>query len=396
MPSGLTAADQKLLRIAGVILIVMIAVIVVFSPAGREFQFPIPSTYSADSGGAKAAYLLLSQMHYAVRRWEQPPTELDVEPQKTVLILAEPLQPPSQKEHEAVANFVENGGHLVFTGANITQFFKDARISTAPPDQTWKSYSPAIPSRLTLAARKITMESDAYWGHIDESQLSLYGDNDSPVVVHWKFGRGDILWWAGSTPLTNAGISRDDNLAFFLNSVVRDCAGGSCHVLWDEYFHGQRSSPWSYIRKSPFGWGGWQLAILAIAILFTFSRRSGPTYVPAPVSRLSPLEFVDTLGGLYERAGAASSAVQVSRQHLRTALCRQLALSPNISDSELAAAAQQRLGWKDSGLGELLTRAQAASGTQKLKPSEALEIVRQLEQRAARLDIRLQSRQEKT
>ena len=136
--------------------------------------------------------------------------------------------------------------------------------------------------------------------------------------------------------------------------------------------------------------------MLALAVLFSFSRRSGPVFVPAGTSRLSPLEFVDTLGGLYERAGAASSAVSVSYLRLRFLLTRQLGMAPNTPDAELGHAAEERLGWKDSGLAELLQRAANSRHMAKLSPNEALDQVQMLERYAAKLNVRAQSRQEKT
>src|SRR6266567_4637035 len=130
--------------------------------------------------------------------------------------------------------------------------------------------------------------------------------------------------------------------------------------------------------------------------IFTFSRRSGPVYIPAGISRLSPLEFIDTLGGLYERAGAASSAVSVSYLRLRTLLTRQLGLAAKTPDAQLAQAAEQRLGWKDSGLANLLGRAEASSRMEKLSPRQALDLVQNLERHAARLSVRPGIRREKT
>jgi hypothetical protein len=135
--------------------------------------------------------------------------------------------------------------------------------------------------------------------------------------------------------------------------------------------------------------------LLALALVFTFSRRSGPIYVPAQTSRLWPLEFVDTLGGLYERAGAASSAVAVSYKRFRALLSRQLGLPSTTTDEELARGAELRLGWKDLGVGELLNQASVATMAPKLRPSEALEIVQKLESQAARLVVRAPNRKER-
>jgi len=85
----------------------------------------------------------------------------------------------------------------------------------------------------------------AAWGDLRGSQIALFGENGLPVVVSFRVGDGDIVWWAGSTPLTNAGITRANNLTFFLNSVSNDSGGAPYEIYWDEYFHGERSSLWS-------------------------------------------------------------------------------------------------------------------------------------------------------
>ena len=396
MLAGIAASDRKLLLIGGGLLALMLAASVVLAPPGDQFNSPIPSTYSAQSGGAQAAYSLLVQLHYPVKRWENPPNELDAVSENVLLILAEPSQPPGEKERKALADFVEDGGHVLFTGGNIRNYFPDADISVVPPDPKWKTLSPSIPSRIAGGARHVTLLPSAYWAKLSPYQLALYGEPDAATVVSWSFGDGEILWWAGSTPLMNAGITKDDNLSFFLNAVRNWAPGEPYQIYWDEYFHGQRSSLWSYVGKTSLAWGLLQFGLLVVALLFTFSRRSGPIYVPAGVSRLSPLEFVDTLGGLYERAGAASSAVAVSYKRFRALLARQLSLPSTTPDEELGRAAEQRLGWKDSGVGELLRRAAASAFAPKLHPREALEIVQKLEIQAARLVVRAPNRKEKT
>jgi hypothetical protein len=320
---------------------------------------------------------------------------LDADSGNLLLILAGPMQTPSDKERKALVNFVEEGGHVLFTGANIRAYFPDADVSSVSPDPAWKSFSPSIPSHFARLAQHVTIQPQAYWGKLDESQIPLYGESDSSAVVSWSMGDGQVLWWAAATPLTNAGITREDNLAFFLNSVSNWSAEEPYQIYWDEYFHGQRSSLWSYVSKTSLAWGLLQLGLLALAVVLTFSRRSGPVFSPVGNSRLSPLEFVDTLGGLYQRAGAASSAVAVSYQRLRSLLTRHLGLPPNIPDDELGPTVEQRMGWKDSGLAGLLHSAAAATLVTKLSPREALDLVQKLERQGEKLSVRAQFRQEK-
>lgn len=395
MPIGIAPSDKKLLLGGGAAILLLLLAIAVLSPPPEQFQSPVPSSYSSQSAGAAAAYRLLSKLDYPVRRWESPPTELDGDPSQTLLILAEPMQPPSKSEKEALAKFVENGGHVLFTGSGIREYFPDADLSKEQPDPAWKSFAAELPTRVTRDAQKITLQPQAFWSGFSPDQLALYGDSDGTVVVSWAKGNGNILWWAGSTPLSNAGITREENLGFFLNSVSNWKQKEPYRIYWDEYFHGQRSSLWGYVGKTSLAWSVLQLGLLATAILWTFSRRSGPVFVPAEVSRLSPLEFVDTLGGLYDRAGAASAAVSIAMTRLRSLLVRQLGLSTNASNSELTEAAESRLGWKNSGLGETLSEAAIASRRARLSPKEGLGLVQRLEEFTARLDLRTQIRREK-
>ena len=79
-------SDRRLLTWAAVILVPLIIALAFLSP--QEEESSVPSTYSAQSRGAKAAYLLLEDLGYDVQRWEQSPTELPAEARNTVLVLA--------------------------------------------------------------------------------------------------------------------------------------------------------------------------------------------------------------------------------------------------------------------------------------------------------------------
>jgi Domain of unknown function (DUF4350) len=395
MPVGVAPSDKKLLSLGGGLLLLMLLTSVVLAPPAEQNQSKIPSTYSAQSAGAQAAYRLLSALHYPVRRWQSPPTELNVDNDNILLILAEPSQPPSANERKALEDFVRNGGHVLFTGGDIQSYFPSGSISQEYAAPSWQTFTPNLPSTYTRGVPKITLQPQAYWGKLQSQQLALYGDKNAPVVVSWRLDEGHISWWAGSTPLTNAGITEENNLQFFLNAVVNWDGDEPYQIYWDEYFHGERSSLWSYVAKTSIAWGALQIAILVAAVLFTFARRSGPIFIPSELSRLSPLEFVDTLGGLYERANAGSAAVAVSLQRFRTLITRQLVLPSNTPAAALAAAAEQRLGWRDKNLQDTLLSAEAATRQEKVASHTALKLVRTLETFSARLDMRSQLIMEK-
>jgi len=381
MPFAIDPSDRKLLRVAGALFIVLAAGIAYLGPTTQQQANPVPSLYATDSGGARAAYVLLKELHYPVKVWERPPTELPKNPERAVLILADPIESPLEKEKTAVMDFVNAGGRVLFTGPRLNSFSAESHVSEEPLESWWENFDANLPGNFTAGAPTISLQRESNWTTIQPSQVPLYGPADSAVVVSWRLGRGEIIWWASASPLTNAGISREDNLNLFLDSVSSETGGASDQpvIYWDEYFHGQRDSLWDYVQGTPVAWGVLQVAILGVAVLITFSRRSGPVVMPAPTSRLWPLEFVDTIGGLYERAHAEPAVVGAVYQRFRSLLTRHLRLPLNTPDEVLANAIRVRLGWKDAALADTLRRAAVASRALNVPPDDALEIIHRLE-----------------
>lgn len=387
MPSALDPGDRKLLLIAGAILLLLIVATVALAPSESEGEGSgTPTTYSTTKSGAQAAYALLGELGYNTERWEKSPTELPAETAGTVLILAAPSGFPRKDEREALLRFARSGGWIIYAGNFPFAFLQTGAVEPAPitpesllPTQTF----PAIaPSPFTLGASKVVMNAGNRWDSSDGAQVPLYGTPQEPVVVTWQLGKGRILWWAAPTPVTNSGISQEENLPFFLSSIQAIKPGappGETTVLWDEYFHGYRGSLWDYFQKTPVPWALYQLAFIALFLLLAFSRRSGPLYPPVVASRLSPLEFVDTLGDLYRRAHAGPAAVRVAYQRFRTQLVRRLALAPSVSNMQLDAAVRDRLHWKEPGLMDTLQRAEKAVRATDVAASEALQLVQALE-----------------
>ncbi len=397
MPTYLDPSDRKLLLATAAVLVVLTAAMAFVSPPPTEQGSPIPSIFSTSPDGARAAYVLLQELGRSVRVWEQPPTELPEDAEDAVLILANPIVMPGEGEKKALLAFVKKGGRILFTGPRITSFFPDTRLSDDDEALTteWTSFEADFPSAYTRGAAKISLKPEATWDGL-QSQVALYGDPRSPVIVSWRLGEGELLWWAGPGPLTNSGITREGNLNLFLNSVSNPRAGHRRQpaIYWDEYYHGEEVSLWGYFQKTPVPWGLLQIAILGLVVMFTFGRRSGPTAVPPMVSRLSPLEFVDTLGGLYERAHAEPAVVTAVYQRFRAILTRQLRLPLATPNAALEEAAAKRLGVKDDDLLKTLRRAESASHSQKLSPADALEIVQQLESYEHRVGLKRKFQQE--
>ncbi len=386
MPANLDRTDRTILIVAGVLVAILAVATSLLTPSRHNGRTGFPSSYSTSWDGAKAAYLLLEELGYDVRRSDNSPTEFEADSENRVLILASPLETPTSEETAALRRFLEGGGRIVATGDDVTEFLPGSQKFVETDDAMGEVQFPALlPSPLTSGAPEISMPAPIGWRPTRVDQIAVYGNNDTAAVVTYSVGKGTIVWWGSPAPLTNGGIRQPGNLPLLLNSIG---ATKGKRILWDEYFHGARGDFWSYIRKTPFPWAFAQLGVLLVFVLLTYSRRYGTIRMPGKVSRLSPLEFVDTLGDLYTSAHAGSAAVRVALQRLRFQLTRQLRLTGNATVAELAHAASNTLGWDEQSFFGTLARADRNSRTIGVTDQEALEIVQDLHDYAARLEIR--------
>jgi hypothetical protein len=372
MPMNLSSSDRRLLLWAAVIVTVLVIALAVFSSSQQESE--VTTSYSADSSGAKASFLLLQQQGYNVERWEQSPNQLPADVSDTTLVLASPFNPPSKQEKIALQLFLSRGGRILATGYTASLFLPQAdSVPEMLAGPAWKSFEPQLLSPLTRAGT-IRMSPSAYWKNSHAFCLVHYADGDRPVVISYKVGKGEVIWWASSIPLTNAGISAAGNLALLLNSL----GDRNVHILWDEYFHGYRQTLGAYFSEPPLMFGLLQCFLLLVAVALTFSRRSLPIHPLRGTSRLSPLEFVETLGGLYHRAKATHAALEVPYMRFRTIVTRRLGLPTQVSADDLARSVQSRLAYKDNSLPELLRRIEATLAQDEPGEEAVLDLAQEL------------------
>jgi len=384
MPALLDSRDLRLLIGAGIVMLLLLAVAYALSPAPAQQSMGFPSSESSDWYGAKAAYLLLQNLGYDVQRWDQSPENLPIDSQGTVLVLAEPFQGATLPERTAVRRFVTSGGKVIAMGGAAAKIVPDGAARDVPSfDPQAKTYSALVPSPYTRDAPEITFVAPDEWTSSSHTWLNLYGKEDKIGALSYNVGKGEVIWWASATPLTNGAIRDKGNLAFFLDSVG---SPSQSRVLWDEYYHGARGSLSEYIAGTPLPWAGLQCLIAFAAIVFTFSRRAGPVRAPAAESRLSPLEFVETLGDLYKSAHAAPAAVAVAYRRFRYALSRKLPISSAAKLPDISRSAAARFGWQEDSLLDTLARSERAMRNINLNDGDALELVRQLHDYSAALE----------
>lgn len=255
--------------------------------------------------------------------------------------------------------------------------------AAASPPVDSKEFSPQLAGPISRRAGSVAFRTDVRWKGNNPGALEYYGDGDGGVVVASSLGEGTIIWWADAFPLTNYGIAQASNLNLLLNSLG---VAANSRILWDEYFHGERAGLWSYLRKTPLPWALLQTTLLALAVILTYSRRSGPIIMPAVASRLSPIEFVETVGDLYARKHAAAAALDTAVHRFRSLLAKSLGLPRETRLEDLRPLILQ-MGDASAGLAALLERCELAAKSGIEDEGETLKLFQEIHSYTRRLRL---------
>jgi hypothetical protein len=253
------------------------------------------------------------------------------------------------------------------------------------------------PGNFNLAACKLTpegldalagtgevwMKPRASWAAGNPAARVEYSCAGNPAVVEYDWGKGHIVWWAGSTPLENGSLSRAADLDLLLNSLGPRAGH---RFYWDESLHGEVRSAFSYAHGPSWTLLWFGLLGMAVLIVFSFSRRSGPLRDLPPPARATPIEFLEALGGLYRNAGAASTAVSIAFERFRRHALRLCGQRPSkMRAEELAAVIRRRFPQADVNLEDDLAACEEAGGAQSASPKEALHLIQTLHEHSEKL-----------
>ena len=381
--ASLDARDRKLLLICLATVVVLAVVTGLFARNQNRDDNPLPSSYLTGKHGARAAYEMLEASGYSLERWEQPLSDLAARADAgTVVILAEPIYDRSA-DSKAVDEIVRRGGRVLITGIGGGRLAPGGAVQ--PSRQFQLAACKLAPEGLAPLAGsgEVWMAPEVSWRLSSPRYRVDYTCTGDPAVVEYSEGAGHVVWWASSTPLENGSISRDGDLALFLNSLgTRD----GHHFYWDESMHGEAPSQWFYARGPALNLLLVGLAMLGLLVVLSFSRRSGPVRdLPLP-ARASPIEFLEALGSLYARAGASATAVSLAYGRFRRKMGELCGLNGmQMNAEELSAALRRRFPQAGGELEADLAACEEAGANDKLIPKRALALVQTLVRHGALL-----------
>jgi hypothetical protein len=377
---SLTRSDKRLLAVTLCSVLVLIVLIAVFGPSQDEKSL-VPSTYSNGPHGARAAFLLLERSGYRVVRSTDGLAKVaqTASPQATY-IFAEPFYEQTQDARASVQKILERGGRVLATGYTGALLLPEQHAG--PLMELGSGTCTAKPSGLSPVASssEVSMALDATWVRTDLDQEVAYRCSGNPVVVTYPYAKGQVVWWASATPLENGTIEDKGDLALLLNSIGAGSLGGgkAGTIVWDESLHGESPSLLSYTAGTalPFLWV--QFGLVALLLLLSAARRSGPLRADPVISRAAQLEFVRALGSLYRKAGATGVTVAVAYQDLRIAMSRAAGVSAEATPRDAATALARRFAVSASDLEQTLRAAEEATHA-RLSEKDALSLVRALQ-----------------
>jgi hypothetical protein len=376
-----TAGEQRGFIVFGIGLLLVMTLVAWLNSNQRDQGEGSPSSYNVQRRGAKAAYLLLQKSGYAVERWKQPPPKLPAEASGVMLVLAGPESYPQAEEMSGIIRFLLRGGSVLIAGVRPSSFVPQSSASAEELRVGFAECKPVAPTRLTRGG-PISQDGDLAWDSSKDAAVVHFKDkDDKPVVVSYSLGQGRVIWWASALPLTNAGIRNRGNLDLLLNSV-----GDSRRILWDEYYHEEHTRTSGHPSNPAQMWALAQAGFLGLLVILTFSRRSGPVLPLVRESRLSPLEFVETLGSVFHRAHGTQVAVEIAFSRFQQIAARRLGIRGTASANDILGAMSQRGLKVPPEVAALVGRSEDASGDTELSEKRALEHVQALNQATRLLD----------
>ncbi len=381
------SGDAKFLLIFCGVVVLLIVVTGILAP-NREDRDATPSTWNSGAAGAKAAFLLLGRLGYRTVRWEQPEGELaGIDAAHSTLILAEPSPTfaafTDKNRQQPFVDFLHRGGRIVATGAVAALFIPDAKVTQS--DRLFTDLcitSPEGPGPLARAG-ELEMAAPVRWIGDDPAVRVAQSCGTGAVVVSYSEGKGEIVWWASATPLTNMGLHNDGNLRLLLASV----GDTSRTVYFDEFMHGVNASPWTTTHGTPLTGIILQTTCVAALLLFSFARGTGPHRALVQPPRASPLEFVESMGALYAKAGVSQVAIAAAARPLNYFLSHRggVPAEPRRSGpAAIAGAVHTRFACDTSGLAADLEEARKAEYDNP-RPASAMALVRRLDRHIASL-----------
>ncbi len=278
------------------------------------FRQETASTFSQSDVGLKVLFRYLGELGYDVRAL----TDFDELPETgTIIVAADTALEKAVADDEVrrLRAWIEGGGRVVLVGWQAREAIGVSAREVTPVSAADATVTPVFPAKEVAGVGKISVGRERLSAS-DPAWVTVAGEHDGAVLMSRALGAGEIVWLSDIRPLANAGIEHADNARF---AVALTTPAGP--VYFDEYHHGFAfgGSLWQRLLA-----GGQAAVIIGMFALFFLvlsrARRIGPAIVEPEIPPARTAAYIDSLAGLYRKAGARSEALQVLEGGLMRAI----------------------------------------------------------------------------
>ena len=350
------------------VLLVVLAVVVLLAFLNRSPQRAaqdtwLPSSFNPVGAGNMALYQTLQDLNWPVARWRQPLSRLSDYGTGNVLIITRSSQGSpvsfSSQEIDLLDGWVRKGNTLVLLGA--LNDWDDTRtllaqfgfgVGDKPASVTSLLQPFERDDNLTIEAKPTsdaTMSGTMVLPHTEPLPVQLpplakvlWQDHSEPYLIDVPHGDGHVICGASDRLLSNAFLTRGDNLAIVLNLLE---PGGRAphHLFFEESHHGFSAA---YALARLLGHPGLRFAAMlallgALAFLAGSLVRFGPVIPFHREGGRSTLEFVDSIADLYLRADLRNDTIKYLFAETHQRILHRLNLPPTAPHELIAARLQQ-------------------------------------------------------
>jgi len=387
-----------------VLLVAVIAFVWFFSQRQPYSHEPIVrSTLSSNVESLLVYYALCERLGLEVTRSHGILVDGGLAGNVSVLFLISPQIPINDGELRFLRRWVGDGGVLVTTADcdRLIEYVTDDDVNVDfhmpwqlermnDNESVTEVHRPEAP--LARDVHGVCFSNDNMLDRIADGNVSvtpLFSDSKGVRIAEAVVGRGRLIVLANSSFMASGRIDQADNAVLATNlAAYAVWRAGGRRIAFDEYHFGYGGAQGGWralvgvILNTTAGWA--ILTVTAAGVLWMIykGRQFGSRYTPYTGRRRSKMEFVESVGTVYEATGANRVTFRQIYRWFLHRCAASAALPRNAAPGDIAARLAQSTGRSAGSLNRVFDHCRKALEMKKISRgrfSALIEALRKIE-----------------